>query len=97
MGNYVTIMSHQFDSTLVSQIRSHIPSKDRASPLTVELIQKVWSTGARVRGEIEQKLAMGLKNDLVGAMKLVKDWRQQMRDTAKRPRQFSCGLRVLAS
>jgi hypothetical protein len=89
MGNYVTIMSHQFDSPLVSQIRSHISPEDKTLPLPVELIQQVWSISARVRGEIKRKLDMGLKNDPVGAMKLVKDWRQQMSDNAKRPRQFS--------
>jgi hypothetical protein len=89
MGNYVTIMSPQFDSPLVSQIRSHMSPADKTLPLPVELIQQVWSISARVRGEIKRKLDMGLKNDPVGAMRLVKDWRQQMSDTAKRPRQFS--------
>ncbi|PQE24034.1 Alcohol acetyltransferase protein [Rutstroemia sp. NJR-2017a BVV2] len=73
MGNYVTLITHQFDGSLVSQIRSPISSKDKTLPLPVDLIQQVWSISARVRSEIKQKLNMGLKNDPVGVMKLVKD------------------------
>ncbi|PQE04352.1 alcohol acetyltransferase protein [Rutstroemia sp. NJR-2017a BBW] len=41
MGNYVTLMAHQFDSSLLSQIRSRISPKDKTLPLPVDIIQQV--------------------------------------------------------
>ncbi|KAM3083718.1 Alcohol acetyltransferase [Clarireedia jacksonii] len=92
MGNYVTILSHGFDSTIVSGLRSKIIPKgstDEGHLLPDELLQLVWSVGAKVRRDIKRKIERGLKNDPVGAMKFVGDWRKQMINTAKRPRQFS--------
>lgn len=90
MGNYVTLMAHIFDEELVKEVHSQVPV-DRAAgdSLPVEVINLVWSTASKVRDEIKQKLAAGLKNDTVGVMKFVGDWRKQMVDAAKRPRQFS--------
>lgn len=101
MGNYVTIMSHMFEEAYVKEIRSILASKTTSNDtvsLPDELIHKIWSVSTKVRNEIKQKLETGLRNDPVGAMKFVCDWRKQMSDTARRPRQFSwwvTGLGVL--
>jgi len=92
MGNYVTIMSHRFDDAIVKKIRSELSSNttsDCTLTLPVKLVEQIWSISAEVRGEIEHKLETGLKNDLVGTMKFVGDWRKQMANTAQRPRQYS--------
>lgn len=90
MGNYVTILAHIFDEDLVKETRSKLPADGVSGcALPQACIDHVWSVAAKVRGEIEQKLEMGLKNDAVGVMKFVGDWRDQMTNAAKRPRQFS--------
>ncbi|KAJ0117480.1 hypothetical protein J7T55_003896 [Diaporthe amygdali] len=102
MGNFVTIMTHEFERGLVSQIRSLVSRSatdpptsgtveggNRAEVLSAELVDLIWSDAARVRGEMEQRLAMGLKNDIVGIMKFIGDWQQEMANAARKPRVHS--------
>lgn len=99
MGNFVTIMTHEFEHGLVSQIRSLLsrPASTsggaergtRAASLSEELLDLIWSAAVRVRGEIESRLEMGLKNDMVGVMKFVGDWQKEMANAARRPRLHS--------
>ncbi|KAI1496431.1 alcohol acetyltransferase-domain-containing protein [Biscogniauxia marginata] len=90
MGNYVTIMPHEFDEALVTNIRLELPPKTTAGEcLTANLMNQIWSAAADVRRGIERKQELGVKNDNVGLMKFVGDWQQQMSDTARRPRQNS--------
>ncbi|KAI1127755.1 alcohol acetyltransferase-domain-containing protein [Nemania abortiva] len=90
MGNYVTMLNHEFDPPLVSQVRSLLTSRDVADQsLPADIVGLVWSAATKVRGEIKQKLETGVKNDIVGTMKFVPDWRAQMKQAAKRPRPAS--------
>ncbi|KAI0103053.1 alcohol acetyltransferase-domain-containing protein [Nemania sp. FL0031] len=90
--NYVSATHHEFGVDLVREIRSVIASgrgegegegEDALSPAAVEL---VWKCAALVRSEIQSRLDLGLKNNLVGLMKLVLDWRAQFRADAAKPR-----------
>ncbi|KAI0197538.1 alcohol acetyltransferase-domain-containing protein [Astrocystis sublimbata] len=90
IGNYVTQLNHDFDPPLVSKVRSLLTSKDAANEnLSADVVDLVWSAAAKVRGEIMQKLETGVKNDIVGTLKFVPDWRSQMKQAAKRPRPAS--------
>ncbi|ROW08503.1 hypothetical protein VMCG_03065 [Cytospora schulzeri] len=102
MANFVTLMDHEFDRGLVSQIRSllsrpaialnsptEVERMDKAVALSSELADLIWSTAARVRREIEDRIDAGLKNDMVGMMKFVGDWQQEMANASRRPRQHS--------
>lgn len=90
MGNYVTLMTHEFSEALVQDIRSEIPANTTKEwDLPEKLIGQIWSVAAKVRQDIQVKLEAGFKNDTVGVMKFVGDWRKQMADTARRPRQHS--------
>lgn len=102
MGNFVTIMNHDFNVELTGRIRSHFSSRQPAPSeaaqrgvpaksrfLSDELVDMTWSTAARVRRELELRIDMGLKNDMVGIMKLVGDWQQEMARVASRPRPHS--------
>lgn len=106
MGNYVTFTSHEFGREIISQFRSHISDtatgpnvpKAEAAVLSPALTSLIWSTAARVRRELEDRVKMGPKNDMVGMLKLVSDFREEMARAARRPRQFSwwvTGLGVL--
>lgn len=102
MGNYVTIMTHEFERELVRRIRSRLSrhastSKtaaavergEKPAALSAELVGLIWSAAAGVRREIRRKLDLGLKNDMVGIMKFVGDWQQEMASAARRPRLHS--------
>ncbi|KAK7733983.1 Alcohol acetyltransferase [Cytospora paraplurivora] len=94
MANFVTLMTHEFERGLVSQIRSllsrpAVEGTDKSAALSPGLVDLIWSAAARVRREIEGRVEAGLKNDLVGVMKFVGDWQQEMAKTASRPRQHS--------
>ncbi|KAI0099878.1 hypothetical protein GGR51DRAFT_534747 [Nemania sp. FL0031] len=90
MGNYVTQLNHEFDPPLVSQIRSFLILKDAANQsLSAEIIGLIWSAATKVRGDIVKKLETGVKNDIVGTLKFITDWRSQMKQATKRPRPAS--------
>lgn len=104
MGNYVTIMTHEFERALARRIRALLPQPagtsttsaaaavergEKAAALSAELVGLVWSAAAGVRHEIRRKLDLGLKNDIVGIMKFVGDWRQEMASAARWPRLHS--------
>lgn len=82
---------------VVEECRGPVPDQDSAE-LAVDALNLVWRVAGKVRGDTEQKLAAGLKNDMVGVMKFVSDWHKQLQDTAHRSRQYSwwvTGLGVL--
>ncbi|KXX75526.1 hypothetical protein MMYC01_203203 [Madurella mycetomatis] len=96
--NYATQCFHRWDTELVARVRSKLPAADAADGsnagsegrhLSAELEHELWTASARNRREIVDNLAGGLRNDLVGLFKYVRDWQQTMRNLAKRPRQFS--------
>ncbi|KAG8157368.1 hypothetical protein KVR01_012752 [Diaporthe batatas] len=97
MGNFVTIMSHEFERGIISQFRSLLSPpttapdgpKAETAVLSPELTDLVWSTAARVRRELEDRVQTGLKNDMVGMMRFIGDWQQEMTKASHRPRQFS--------
>jgi hypothetical protein len=93
MGNYVSMTSHEFDADLVRKIReAAFPSADllrKREDVAPALVDFVWQCAARVRAEIQKRLDQGLKNDVVGLMKLVPDWRTQLRNEVDKPRPYS--------
>lgn len=89
MGNYVTITDHVFGTELVKRIRSKILPKTTDIGLPANLMDEIWSTAFNVRKDIQNKLEIGVKNDIVGLMRFVGDWLVQMSDMARKPRQHS--------
>lgn len=99
MANYVSQMMHEFDADLVREVREAMSSGgeqheavgggDGDGALSPALVSLIWQCAARVRREIEKRLDQGLKDDLVGLMKLVPDWRAQFRTEASKARPYS--------
>ncbi|EEU39865.1 uncharacterized protein NECHADRAFT_79513 [Fusarium vanettenii 77-13-4] len=46
----------------------------------------MWDVSARVRAELQEKLSQGLKNDLVGMMGFIADWREYAKEAQQKPR-----------
>lgn len=90
IGNYVTQAFHSYDTKLVARIRSKLPNNDsEGRHLSADLTRELWAVSEQIRLEIVARLEAGLRNDLVGVFKYVKDWQRTMRGLAKKPRQFS--------
>jgi hypothetical protein len=89
IANYVSIMTHQFDSDVVAEIRSKLGNDSRRGELSEAVLNLLWSTSARVRSEIANRLEIGLQNDVVGLMKFVPNWKKQFRRDVKKPRKLS--------
>lgn len=88
VGNNIMVINHQFGLKEVARVRGTIQavaSGDRFEALA----GTVWSVAARVRGEIRDSVAMGLKNNHVGLMGLVGDWRAFFKDKLGKPRETS--------
>ncbi|KAI1341326.1 alcohol acetyltransferase-domain-containing protein [Xylariaceae sp. FL0016] len=93
IGNYVSVLEHAFDPPAVSAFRTAL-AKDGggggvdadASPALLDLI---WRSATRVRAELQARLDMGLRDDMLGLMRFVPDWRQQFRDYAGKPRRHA--------
>ena len=90
MANFVAIKPHEFHSPEVRAIRERIKGASRTDIINLAALEDLlWATAARVRQEIRQKLDMRTHNDSVGLMKLVGDWRQQMKSQLGKPRPSS--------
>ncbi|KAH8659002.1 alcohol acetyltransferase-domain-containing protein [Ilyonectria robusta] len=96
IANYVGIMEHKFDKALVSRIRGlgrQSLNLSADSEMRVALEDEIWRTSTVVRGEIQDKLDLGMKNDILGLMNRVKDWKAYvMGDQVKKPRGSSWAI-----
>ncbi|KAJ4002777.1 Alcohol acetyltransferase [Fusarium irregulare] len=88
IGNYVTKMEHDFGKDLVNRIWRLIQTVDVEEQFTI-LEKDMWAAAILVRQEIQAKLELGLKNDLVGLMAVVGDWEKYMKDEMAKPRTAS--------
>ncbi|KAH7141077.1 alcohol acetyltransferase [Dactylonectria macrodidyma] len=83
--NCVTMMDHIFKKSLVEKVREQSRSVGDDERLSV-LEDEMWSAAVFVRGEIQDKLDLGLKNDILGLMGVVGDWDKFHEDEMKKPR-----------
>ena len=88
MGNFVSTMGHVFGKEVVASVR-RLARDDDNSPLGEDLEEVMWEVAATVRGEIENKIKTGVRNDIVGLIRFVTDWRTQLREMAQKPREHS--------
>lgn len=57
--------------------------------LSADLRRELWAASAQNRLEIVRKVEAGVRNDLVGVFKYVRDWQKTMSEMAKKTRQFT--------
>ncbi|KAK1143238.1 Alcohol acetyltransferase [Aspergillus melleus] len=90
MANYVTILNHCFDVSSVSQVRSKTSFVDDDDDLpSPDLLASIWSVASNTRQQIKSKLDQGLRNDMIGFMKPIADWRAEMSRAVLKPRRAS--------
>ncbi|KAI0145457.1 alcohol acetyltransferase [Xylariaceae sp. FL1272] len=86
MGNIMSAMEHSFPPSLISSIRAASYPETETSTLDPALVKTIWQVASQVRAEIQKKLDLGVKNEIVGLMRFVPDWRAQFKESAKKPR-----------
>ena len=88
VGNNVMVINHEFGVKEVARVRGAIQAAAEGDRFEA-LAETVWSVAARVRGDIRDSVVMGLKNNHVGLMGLVGDWRAFFKDKLGKPRETS--------
>ncbi|KAF7894984.1 hypothetical protein EAF00_006798 [Botryotinia globosa] len=93
MGNYETSVSHEFDKKLVAQLRDKLPGNGNQDLLlSPGQLRQIWRTGANICGEIEMKMARGMKDDSAEAMKFIGNWRQRLNNASEKIRKYSWSI-----
>jgi hypothetical protein len=92
MDNEVTLVEQDFGTDIIQDIRSKAASASSAEEVIAKVEDTAWAVAVSTRGDIQRKLESDLKNDLLGLMTFVKDWREQMRSKLAKPRARSWGV-----
>lgn len=108
--NYDSVMDHEYKPELVAEIREKMADAATdtdiatatdttpSQPLPADALEIMWTVSARIRAEIEARIASGLKNDLLAVMGYCPNWISQQKREAGRTRHLSwlvTGLGVL--
>lgn len=89
IGNIVTYFSHKFDVGVVANIRRELEGGKSNSSKAENLENILWSAAAQFKKRIAEKLQAGTKNDTIGLLKLVGDWRSYLKSEIKKDRNIS--------
>ncbi|KAM5346024.1 hypothetical protein ACJ41O_011885 [Fusarium nematophilum] len=81
--NSVTYWPYKYDEDLVARIRQQASDAKARPESNADLEATVWSVAMAVRQELSKKLELGTKNDIMGLMKFVGDWRSYVKDREK--------------
>ncbi|KAI1775940.1 alcohol acetyltransferase-domain-containing protein [Hypoxylon cercidicola] len=94
MANFVTMVDHEYDTELVAKIRARTnESSDKETHnCMAKLEELVWPTAERVRADLQKRLDEGRKNDQMGLMKFIPDFRLLLKDWVKKPRVYSLSV-----
>ncbi|KAI0097046.1 hypothetical protein F4776DRAFT_554654 [Hypoxylon sp. NC0597] len=104
MANFMTMINHEWDVDWVAKVRatsgssSHDePSKEGKRERTREkemaaLEPLIWPAAEGARAAIQKRLDDGTKNDLMGLMKFIPDYRTLFKDWTKKPRTHSVAI-----
>ncbi|UNI23790.1 Alcohol acetyltransferase [Purpureocillium takamizusanense] len=92
MADIVSVVGHTYDLKTTAGIRSKIEAAaTQASEKgrQVTLAEVVWSSATAARADIKKALDKGVKDNIIGVMGFVPDWRDHGRSVAKKPRESS--------
>ncbi|KAK6199742.1 hypothetical protein LQW54_009930 [Pestalotiopsis sp. IQ-011] len=89
MGNYVSSHEHRFTRDVVAGLRADWGGPGSESERARDVERRVWAVSREYTAGLTRKLIGGLKNEQVGLMGFVPDWRAYFREQAKKPRGIS--------
>lgn len=86
MGNYVSSHEHRFTEDVVAGLRADWGGAGAGPERARDVEQRVWAVSREYTDGLTRKLIGGLKNEQVGLMGFIPDWREYFREQAKKPR-----------
>lgn len=86
VSNIVSIAMHEYGSNLVQRIRDAANNATSDEQLLGHVEEYIWTIASQTRQEIEERLELGLHNEVLGLMHLVPDWRAEHKSHMKKPR-----------
>ncbi|CAM1507510.1 Fc.00g071510.m01.CDS01 [Cosmosporella sp. VM-42] len=89
VANSVTYWLYKFDEDVVAKVRAQASNAKARPESDVDLEATLWSAATRLRQDLSKKLESGAKNDMLGLVKFVGDWRKFMKDGTKSARDRS--------
>jgi len=89
MADIVSVVGHTFDPDATAAIRSKIEtaaSESSEQSRRGTLAEAIWASAVTARQDIKKVLDQGTKDNIIGVMGFVPDWRDHGRSVAKKPR-----------
>lgn len=88
MANICSYTHHNFDKNMMQGLRQRINRSltDTGANQKANLVDIVWSIAEQVRQEIRTALGKGTRDNILGLMTFVADWKKQMVEYAGKPR-----------
>ena len=89
MANFVSAVEHHFNADETKEIRKVCGRDSSGAPYTQKVLDMVWKVASQVRDQIQARLDKGTRNDIVGLMRFVNDWRGTVKGQTEKPRSLS--------
>ncbi len=89
MANIVSVLEHELGAKMIAKMRHALVSPPLGSRLEAETAL-IWSVAKTARQDIQHGLDMGTKDNTVGLMPLVPDWREHALDAEKAKARDTC-------
>ncbi|KAM0341684.1 hypothetical protein ACHAPU_009932 [Fusarium lateritium] len=87
--NCVSSIYHNFNRQAVSDIRALARINNWAPQPIHDLEPSIWKAAKMIRGDIQERLDLGVTDSVIGLMKLVTDWQDYHKSAEKKPRELS--------
>jgi hypothetical protein len=90
VANIVGYFHYKYDKARVETLRQQIKQVKAGTAGATEALEKsIWAAALDFRQKIPKSLEIGTKNNSIGLMKLVSDWRPFVKSAADKPRESS--------
>ncbi|RGP80295.1 hypothetical protein FLONG3_1596 [Fusarium longipes] len=87
--NCVSSVYHTFGREIVSDIRAQARIDNWPAQPIPDLEPHIWRAAKMIRDDIQERVDLGLRNTVIGLMKLVTDWQDYHKSAIKKPRELS--------
>ncbi|KAK2134309.1 hypothetical protein NOF04DRAFT_1317678, partial [Fusarium oxysporum II5] len=81
--NCITYWSYIFDQNVVAKVRKQVRNVKHKPESHMDLEATAWSAAQELRQGIFENLNSGTKNDIIGLVKLIRDWRSYLAGLSK--------------
>ncbi|KAF4344528.1 hypothetical protein FBEOM_1496 [Fusarium beomiforme] len=87
--NCVASTYHTFNTDIVSDIRAQARINNWPAQPISDLEPLIWKAAKQIRRDIEERLDVGVNDNVVGLLELISDWQDHLKSHEKKPRELS--------